>query len=59
MILLTERQAAQMLGLAPSTLKKWRWSGRGPAFTKLGAAVRYAPDRLHEYAAAHTSGGKD
>jgi hypothetical protein len=30
-----------VLGLRPNTLAQWRISGDGPAFVKLGRAVRY------------------
>jgi hypothetical protein len=33
---------ARILNLKPQTLAKWRWSGRGPPYTKLNGAVRYA-----------------
>jgi len=34
--LLTEEQAAKMLGLSPLTLKKWRRTSRGPRYYRLG-----------------------
>jgi hypothetical protein len=37
--LLTTGQAAQRLGLSLSTLSKWRLTGEGPTFLKLGASV--------------------
>jgi hypothetical protein len=40
--LIGEHEAAARLGLAVATLRRWRWAGRGPAFRKLGAAVRYS-----------------
>jgi len=40
-IALTTPEAAQYLGLAVSTLNKWRCRGGGPEFLKLGRAVRY------------------
>ena len=40
-VLLTVDQAAVYLGLARSTLNKWRCQGEGPSFIKLGRAVRY------------------
>ena len=40
-VLLTVDQAAVYLGLARSTLNKWRCQGEGPSFVKLGRAVRY------------------
>lgn len=40
--LLTALQAADLLGLSVETLDHWRMtSGRGPAFVKMGRAVRY------------------
>ena len=39
--LLKESEAAQILNLEVSTLRRWRWAGRGPRFVKLGGAVRY------------------
>lgn len=44
--LLREIDAAAYLGLAPKTLARWRWSGKGPAFHKLGSAVRYSVQEL-------------
>lgn len=39
--LLREREAAEILTLKVTTLRRWRWSGRGPRYLKLGGAVRY------------------
>ncbi len=41
--LLKEGEAAKILSLEVATLRRWRWSGRGPRFLKLGGAVRYDP----------------
>jgi hypothetical protein len=41
--LLTERDVAEILAIEPTTLRRWRWSGIGPRFRKIGAAVRYHP----------------
>jgi predicted DNA-binding transcriptional regulator AlpA len=41
--LIGEREAAERLGLAVATLRRWRWVGRGPRFVKVGGAVRYDP----------------
>jgi hypothetical protein len=38
---LTEIQVANLLNLQPTTLRKWRWQGRGPVFSKLGGSIRY------------------
>lgn len=47
--LLTTSEAAAYLGLAISTLNKWRCFGEGPQFIKLGRAVRYRQDALKCY----------
>lgn len=47
--LLREIDAAAYLGLAPKTLARWRWAGKGPAFHKLGSAVRYSVEELDFY----------
>lgn len=50
--LLKERDAAALLGLAPKTLARWRWRGdRGPAYVKLGSAVRYSVADLEAFVA--------
>lgn len=52
-------QAAARLGLQPSTLEKWRSTGGGPLFVKLGRAVRYRMADLDVFATerlrAHTA----
>jgi predicted DNA-binding transcriptional regulator AlpA len=51
--LLTEREAAAALSLAPKTLARWRWRGdRGPAYVKLGSAVRYKLADLENFIAS-------
>src|SRR5215469_4434393 len=44
--LLDETRAARILGLSVKTLRRWRWAGKGPAFRKIGRAVRYASSDL-------------
>lgn len=43
-------EAAQYLGLSPRTLEKYRTSGVGPAYRKLGGAVRYTLADLDAWA---------
>jgi len=40
--LLTPVQAAARLGLRVSTLARWRWSGKGPPFHRIGGRIAYA-----------------
>lgn len=39
--LLSEQAVAEQLALSLSTLRNWRCKGRGPAYFKMGRAVRY------------------
>ncbi len=36
-----ESDAADLLNIKPKTLQRWRWTGVGPPFIKVGRAVRY------------------
>ena len=47
--LIDEREAAKLLSVAPRTLQYWRWAGRGPAFVKIGGAVRYHRRDLDDF----------
>jgi len=49
---MTVGQAAEYLGLAVSTLNKWRCHGGGPIFIKMGRAVRYRVEDLEAYISA-------
>ena len=40
-MVMTVAEAAEYLGLAQSTLNKWRCVGGGPKYLKMGKAVRY------------------
>jgi hypothetical protein len=40
-ILLTERQAAILLGHPVRTLQAWRYRGGGPKFVKASRSIRY------------------
>lgn len=39
---LRDKDVANMLGLSPATLAKWRQIGYGPDFVKIGYKIRYA-----------------
>nr|WP_239015996.1 helix-turn-helix domain-containing protein [Novacetimonas hansenii] len=47
---LRTHQAAQILGLSPRTLEKYRCHGSGPTFRKLGGRVVYLIDDLDAWA---------
>lgn len=54
--LLDTREAAEMLGIRPDTLKLWRHKGKGPPYVKKGDAaqsgVGYDPDDVRDWVAA-------
>lgn len=47
--LLSEKQAAGVLGLSIRTLQSWRLRGGGPMFVKAGRAVRYRTADLERW----------
>lgn len=46
---LTEMEAAARLGLKVATLRAWRHQGRGPAYVRLGRAIRYLALDIDEF----------
>ncbi len=54
---LDTREAAEYLRIRPATLHRWRSTGAGPAYIKLGGRVVYAQDDLDAFARAgrHTT----
>jgi excisionase family DNA binding protein len=49
---LTTREAARYLNCSASHLNKSRVRGDGPAFIRIGGAIRYAVEDLDDYAAS-------
>ena len=43
------KEAAAILTVEPTTLEAWRCRGGGPAFLKLGKAVRYRDEDLEAF----------
>lgn len=52
--LVTTQEAAQDLRVSISFLAKARMNGTGPAFIRLGRAIRYSQDALDAFKAAQT-----
>lgn len=46
---LTEEQMLELAQITPSTLEKWRKTGSGPTFTRLGNAVFYPISAVKEH----------
>ena len=55
LILLTEREVARAVRLSPAMLQKLRREGAGPAFVRIGSAVRYPMPALAEWVTARMS----
>ena len=41
-----QHQLAKRWHLSPRTLERWRWSGRGPSFVKIGGRVLYRIEEI-------------
>jgi len=45
LVLLPDREAADVLGVSVARMQRWRWEGQGPAYVRVGGprgrAVRY------------------
>ena len=50
--LLKEVEAAAFLRLKASTLRQWRNLGRGPAYYRVGGAIRYDQAALEQFLVA-------
>ena len=48
-VLLTSKEAARLLNLSVSWLAKRRLAGDGPAYIKMGGAVRYSQAALEQW----------
>lgn len=48
---MTEREAAQYLGMAPATLRGWRCQKKGPRYHKSGHVIRYGRSDLDAWLA--------
>ncbi len=50
---LNDVAAAKFLGLKPSTLRKYRFDGKGPAYYKMGGRVVYYTEDLLKFRSVH------
>jgi predicted site-specific integrase-resolvase len=50
--LVTEVEAAGILRVSLTSLRRWRRQGRGPVYRKLNRAVRYRPEDLMDFIAS-------
>ena len=52
--LLTEHEAAYLLGISVRTLQAWRTRNSGPPFARLGRLVRYRRSMLEDWTKSNT-----
>lgn len=46
---LTQEQAAELIGVKPTTLSAWRHFGRGPRYLKVGRSCFYRRDDIEQW----------
>jgi predicted DNA-binding transcriptional regulator AlpA len=47
--ILSNNEAADFLGVSPTTLPRWRWANQGPRFVRLGRIVKYRREDLQAF----------
>ena len=52
--LLTESELSARIRVAVATLRRWRWSGGGPPFVRVGRCVRYDAAHVRAWLGAQT-----
>lgn len=52
-VLLTDIQVADRLNLRVQTLRNWRFLNRGPAYRRLGSAIRYSQQDIRDWLEDH------
>jgi predicted DNA-binding transcriptional regulator AlpA len=55
--LLTDTEVAEILRLSPACLRRWRLTGTGPRFVKVGNLVRYRAEDLNLWIRSRPAGG--
>lgn len=53
----TDVEVAVSLGISVSKVRRWRLTGGGPRWVRIGGCVRYPVADLHDYMARLPSGG--
>jgi Helix-turn-helix domain len=54
--LYTQAEAAELLCLSERTLERFRVSGLGPRFVRIGKSIRYQPSALETFVASRVVG---
>jgi predicted site-specific integrase-resolvase len=51
---LTQKDLARRWTISHRTLERWRWTGQGPAYMKIGGRVAYRLEDVEAYEAEQT-----
>jgi predicted DNA-binding transcriptional regulator AlpA len=57
--LLTEHDVAFFVGVSVASVRRWRTLGTGPAYLKIGSAVRYKPSDVAGWLDAQQARGSN
>ena len=57
LIMISERQAAEKLGVSAQAVGNWRRKGTGPCFKRVGTRIFYTINALETWLNGQTSGG--
>lgn len=57
-IYLRQHELAQRWRISPRTVEKWRQSGVGPRYLRVGGRVLYPASEIEAYEAAQLRGGR-
>lgn len=49
---LKQRDLANRWNISPRTLERWRWTGEGPAYVKIGGRVVYRLEDIEAFEAS-------
>lgn len=53
-VYIKEKQLAELLGVSPAAIRRWRLERRGPSFVRVEGAVRYRLNDVEAYLASRT-----
>ena len=57
-VLLNEVEVAEIFGVKPITLRRWRWKNKGPSFVRIGPkSIRYSAEAVKQFVESRSEGG--
>jgi predicted DNA-binding transcriptional regulator AlpA len=57
-LLLSDYEVADRASVSVATVRRWRQTGQGPRFLKIGASIRYRPEDVEVWLNSRPSGGE-